>query len=293
MKHQKRLSEMTVGILGLGLMGGSLAKALRGHCRKIIGWDLDPVSLMTALTEGVVDAGGAALGPYADEVDFLVMAVPVETIQALIPVLPEVFTRPVMVMDLGSAKSGVMRAFNGLPPRFDVLGGHPMCGKAQGGFESSEAGLYRGAVFALVASERTTGAARSLGEALVTAVGARALWLSASVHDQWAAGTSHLPYLVSCVLADVTPEEAAPLIGPGFRSTTRLAGTPLSMMGDILCTNRENILARMDAFLDAFQTLRDSYASRNDDAFFDQLSSSAQNYERLIEMCQKGSDHAD
>ncbi len=289
---EKRLSEISVGILGLGLMGGSLAKALCGRCRRIIGWDLDGESLMTALAEGTVDAGAGSLGPYADEVDLLVLAVPVETILTLIPILPEVFPNPIMVMDLGSTKAAIIKAFNRLPDRFDVLGGHPMCGKAQGGYGASDPGLYRGAPFALVPTTSTSICAKNLGEALVHAVGSLPLWLSAVDHDQWVAGTSHLPYLVSCVLAGITSEASGPLIGPGFRSSTRLADTPLPMMGDILRTNRHNILACMDDFLAAFHELRDMYAGE-DEAFFGRLSAYAQHHRRLLSERKKEANHAD
>ena len=78
------------------------------------------------------------------------------------------------------------------------------------------------------------------------AVGANALWLDGETHDRWVAATSHLPYLVANALAGVTPPDARPLVGPGFLSTTRVAGSSQQMMLDILATNREPVLAALD-----------------------------------------------
>jgi prephenate dehydrogenase len=95
----------------------------------------------------------------------------------------------------------------------------------------------------------------------VEALGAHPLWLDAHTHDRWAAATSHLPYLLSVALALATPLETAPLVGPGFQSTSRLASSSPTMMADILHTNRENTLQALDRFrtqLDALEAaLRD------------------------------------
>jgi prephenate dehydrogenase len=291
MTSPETLSDCRVGILGLGLMGGSLAKALKGHCKKIYGWDLDSENLLSALKEQVIDAGSPYFDELVNEIDLLVLAVPVETILAIIPGLPEVISGSLMVMDIGSTKSAIMHAFNLLPERFDVLGGHPMCGKARGGYSESDAEMYYSAHFTLVRGERTSAIACHLGEKLVEVVGAQAIWLSAEEHDRWVSATSHLPYLVSCALAETVPLEAAPLIGPGFKSATRLAQTPLSMMGDILRTNQSEILARFDSFLEQLQSLRDLFASGSEDAFFQRLDGIKKHHQYLLEKNQAGSCH--
>ncbi len=293
MNNSTLLSKCRVGVLGLGLMGGSLAKALRGHCQRIVGWDLDPEMLLSAKMAGVIDAGAAFLDDLVNEIDLLILAVPVETIIAVIPALPEFVLGSIMVMDLGSTKKAVMAAYENLPSRFDILGGHPMCGKAQGGFDESDAVLYQGAPFAFVRSERTSDHFCRLGEALAHTVGARPIWLTAEDHDRWVSATSHLPYLVSCALAETVPLEAVPMIGPGYKSATRLAQTPLSMMGDILRTNQPEILARMDSFLANFQALRDLYAAGSEDAFFDRLGKIRQLHQEMLRLDQERENNAD
>jgi prephenate dehydrogenase len=133
-----------------------------------------------------------------------------------------------------------------LPERFAPIGGHPMCGKEHNSMRFAEAGLFIDAPFALTPLERTPPEARTWAQALVEAVGARPLWLDPHTHDAWAAAVSHAPYCLAACLAAVTPPEALPLAGPGLRSTTRLAGSSLTMMEHILHTNRLNLLDALE-----------------------------------------------
>jgi prephenate dehydrogenase len=288
MSSAKSLSEMTVCVVGLGLMGGSLAKGLKGHCARVLGVDIEMKSLLQAQADGVIDEGGLYLTALASKVDLLIFAVPVQTITALIPLLPEVFSGEMMVMDLGSTKKTVMDAYEELPKRFDVLGVHPMCGKAKGGYDQAEAALFKDATFALVHASRTSERAARIGLELVSILGAVPIWMTADEHDRAAADISHLPYLVSCVLTAATPEEAALLIGSGFRSTSRLAATPLSMMGDILITNRENILESMDRFNAVFQKLKTSLEAEDFSELFEALQKIQMSRENLLSRQEMG-----
>lgn len=252
------LAGCRVAILGLGLMGGSLALALRGHCREITGVDPDLRTCAAALERRVVDRVAAEPGALLPAADLLILAAPVRANLALIAALPEFATQDVVVIDLSSTKAQVCQALAALPANFSAVGGHPMCGKAEGGLDHAESGLFAGAQFALCSLPNTTPAARSLAYELVAALQAQPLWLDPHVHDQWVAATSHLPYLLANALAHATPLEAAPLAGPGFRSASRLATSSLPMMLDILATNHTNLLealARFETELAELKTL--------------------------------------
>ena len=123
-----------------------------------------------------------------------------------------------------------------------------MAGKERPTLANAEADLYHGAPFALTPLPRTSPRGRALALELVHAVGAHPLWLDPETHDRWVGATSHLPYLVANTLAAVTPPEAAPLVGPGFRSTARLAPSTQKMMLDILATNRSHLLEGVGRF---------------------------------------------
>jgi prephenate dehydrogenase len=248
----------TIAIIGLGLIGGSLALALKGKCRKLLGIDRDPLIVKQALDQGLVvqaDINPAALLPQASMV---IIAVPVRSSLELIKTLPRLHPGAAMVMDVGSTKAAVMQVMASLPARFDPLGGHPICGKETGGLGNAERGLFQKATFALVALERTSFHARAMAETLVRLIGAEPLWMEADQHDRWLAATSHLPHLLATALALSTPLECAPLAGPGFRSTSRLAAGSAEMKSDIFATNREAVLEALRRYtqqLDILSTI--------------------------------------
>ena len=256
-RRGSELAESRVVILGLGLMGGSLALALRGKVAALLGVDTDPATLALAQAWGVADRlsdDPAELLPLAD---FIILATPVSAILEQVRALPRLHPGNATVLDLGSTKADIVEAMSDLPERFDPIGGHPMCGKETASLVHAEAALYAGAPFALTPLPRTTPQGIRLAAQLVQAVGAHPVWLDPETHDRWVASTSHLPYLVAAALAAATPHKAAPLIGPGLRSTTRLAATSPQMMLDILSTNRLPILAALQVFHHQIDTLED------------------------------------
>jgi prephenate dehydrogenase len=242
-----------VAILGLGLIGGSLALALRGKCTGLVGADSNPQVVTLAEASGVVDQASTDPKVVLPQADLIVLAAPVGAILELLEKLADWHPGPAVVLDVGSSKSQIVAAMQTLPQRFDPLGGHPMCGKESASLANAEAGLFQGASFALTPLLRTSLQARSLAEQMVRTIGANPLWLDAELHDRWVAATSHVPYLVANALAYGLPDGSQSLVGPGLRSTTRLAVTPLSMMLDVLKTNRVNTveaLHRLSEHLD-------------------------------------------
>ncbi len=249
------LPHARVAILGLGLMGGSIAYALSGKCAALIGIDPDAQTLRLADASGIFQELHAQPAVITTPVDVWILAAPVRSILAILAEMSHWKSRGGIVLDLGSTKAQIIQAMRTLPGAFDPLGGHPMCGKEQNSFTHAEAGLFRGATFAFCRLERSSSQVIQFAEELVRAIGAAPLWLNAESHDQWTAATSHLPYLIANALAAATPLQVAPLIGPGFRSTTRVAGSNSGMMLDILLTNRSQILTAAASFQDTFQKL--------------------------------------
>jgi prephenate dehydrogenase len=254
--------EQRICIVGLGLMGGSLALALRGYCARLIGLDPDPETLALAREKNVVDYATDDLADVLAQADLVVLAAPVRANLALLESIPQIHPGPLSIIDLSSTKSQIVAAMNQLPERFAALGGHPMCGKEKAGLAHADGKLFWDSTFALTETARTTPALRVLVDKIITIISAQPLWIDAPMHDRWAAATSHLPYLVSSALAASTLPEVVPLIGPGFQSTSRLAASNVTMMMDILTTNREQVLAvlsRYQAALDKIETaLRES-----------------------------------
>ena len=236
------LSTANIAVLGLGLMGGSMAMALRGRCAALLGVDPNEDALSLALRSGFVDKASTHPAELLPLADIVILAAPVRVILSLLKDLPGLHPGSAVVLDLGSTKKEIVQAMAELPLRFSPVGGHPICGKEKSGLENAQASLYQGAPFVLTPTPAATPAAAAVAESLVRAAGARPLWLDAETHDRWIAFTSHLPYLLALALAQATPPETSPLVGPGFRSTSRVAATPASVMLDILATNRLNVL---------------------------------------------------
>ena len=261
------LSQVRISIIGLGLMGGSLALALRGKCAKIIGVDLDEGTRDLAVKRGAVDIARRNLDEVLPRTDLLVLATPVRAILHLLNQLhrvPTVSTPPLGILDLGSTKTEITRSMEKLPVHFDPLGGHPMCGKEMAGLEHAEASLFSGTTFALTPLERTSDGIMRLVRELVTEIGARELILDPIRHDKYTAMTSHMPYLAACSLISAVnnisdgDDTVWELAASGLRDMTRLAASDATVMMDILSTNREAVRAALDqtrAALDHMETL--------------------------------------
>ena len=263
------LPDSTVGIFGLGLMGGSIALGLKGHCRALIGFDSHLPTLELALSKNIIDhaeavSSSSKIGDgLGVRVDLLILATPVHSIINIIQQLPSLIPNPCIVLDLGSTKQDIVQAMSTLPERFDPIGGHPICGKEKLGLENADPNLYQDAPFVVTPLQRTTQRAKSAVEQIILTIGAHLIEMNAEEHDCILASTSHLPFLLSSALAHSTSPSFAPLIGPGFRSTTRLAGTPSHMMMGILKSNRENILNSIQRFRNSLNEIESALQGEN------------------------------
>ncbi len=236
------LADSKIAIIGLGLMGGSLALGLRGKCAALYGIDPHLPTLELALSQHIVDYADSDPAKLLPEVDLVILSAPVPAILTLVEQLPALTPDPCIVMDLGSAKHLIVEAMSKLPERFDPIGGHPICGKEKLSLANAERTLYYAAPFLLTPLERTSPRALSAANQIIEALGAKGKTLDAVEHDRILASTSHLPFLISSALSLATPQDVTPFVGPGFKSTSRLAGTSSSMMLGVLQSNRENVL---------------------------------------------------
>lgn len=277
------LKDATIGIYGLGLMGGSLALALKGHCSRLIGFDSDLSTLELAVSKNIVDQTEASSVKPLPHVDLLILATPVPVIIQIIPQLSALMPNAGIVIDLGSTKREIVEAMNALPPCFEPIGGHPICGKEKLGLENAEATLYQNAPFVITPLERTTQRAKSAAVQILSVIGARWMEMTPEEHDNILATTSHLPFLLASALVNATSPEFAPLVGPGFRSTSRLAGTPLHMMMGVLKSNRDNVMNAIQGFRHSLDELEFALQHENDSQLEDLLNQSHRHYQSLTE----------
>ena len=244
-----------LAIVGLGLMGGSLALAMRAHSDRISGIDHDERTRLYAVERGMVDCATDDLFAGVNQADVVILAAPVRVIVEMLNMRIGSYLRSnTLVIDIGSTKQDIVDAMASLPIGVNAVGGHPMTGKENGGIEESDASLYRGRPFVLCPSRRTTPAARLHAVAFVETLGALPIEMEAERHDQIVAGISHLPYLLSATLVATIANQARDddayweLAAGGFRDTSRLAASDVTMMGDILSTNTQAVATLLAQF---------------------------------------------
>jgi prephenate dehydrogenase len=248
----KTLSQAEFTIVGTGLMGTSLALALRGKVGRLRGIDSSAAYRYAAAV--YFDEIGNDLEPALASADVVILATPIKAIIGLLAKVGAMVRPGTLIIDLGSAKQQIVLAMDGLPDSVLAVGGHPMCGKEQSGPTVADGTLYHGCVFVLCPSQRTTPEALDFARAMIRAIGARAIVMPADRHDTAVAAISHLPYLLSVGLVaavqNVAQNDPMPwkLASSGFRDTSRLAGSDITMMGDTLLTNREAVLDALRVF---------------------------------------------
>jgi prephenate dehydrogenase len=260
-----RLSDARVAIWGIGLMGGSLALALKGKVTTLSGIDPDESVCKQAQELRLFDQISTDTDKILSTANLVILCAPLGILPELLQKMPTLHPGNAVVMDIGSTKKELLPVMEQLPERFAPLGGHPMCGKEVQTLSNACADLYQGGGFALLPLKRTPQAASRLALQMVEAIGAHPVWLDPQLHDQLTASISHLPYLVANCLSAVTPLEAAPLVGPGYKSTTRLAAESIDMMIHILTNNRENVVPVLKEYQTRLLALEEALEAGNFD----------------------------
>ena len=273
-----------IAIVGLGLIGGSIALAVRERwaASRVVGVDSQAV-LAHAMGSGAIDRAFesvAALPP----VDLVVLAAPVNQNIDLLKQLGSGRRDPVVITDVGGTKRAIVAAARGLPRLSTFVGGHPLGGAERGGFAFARPDLFAGRPWIFTpdggASASTSGAGDS-GDAVarlsqfVTGLGATPTTMDADQHDRLMAFVSHLPQLTASALMEVVGRAAPPggvrLGGRGLVDTTRLASSPASVWRDICATNADAIGDALDLLIACLTEMRENlHRGETIDAVFDE-----------------------
>jgi prephenate dehydrogenase len=252
-----------LAIVGVGLLGGSVAKAARlgGLARRIVGVGRDPERLRPAVEDGTLDTAVTDLDAGVREADVILLAAPVLAIEGLLERVWGAAANGALITDVGSTKRNIVRMAERLavtrPLAF--VGSHPLAGSEQAGYRVARADLFRGATVVVTPTEKTELAALKTTTELWEALGARVTSLDPETHDRTVAAISHLPHLIACALVDgagrVEPG-ALELAARGFRDTTRIAGGDPDMWTEIFLANRDALTAGIEAFRQALGDLQ-------------------------------------
>lgn len=239
---------MTVAIVGTGLIGGSMAIALRkkGIAGSIIGVDTNTCHLQKAVELGLIDEA-AELDEAVERAALIIVAIPVQAARNLIPrILDRVSTQ--VVMDVSSTKASILKVIANHPGRSRFVATHPMWGTEYSGPEAAVEGAFEGKVTVISGFRDCDADAMQLVENIYRQLGMRVLHMDATAHDLHAAYVSHISHITSFALANTVLEkekvEAAifAMASAGFESTVRLAKSNPAMWTQIFMENRKNVL---------------------------------------------------
>jgi len=249
-----------IGIIGLGLIGGSIALAARQlwPTSLVIAVDNKDV-LETAMRLQAIDVAADDLVVLA-EADLVILAAPVRQNIALLDSLDENVRQAAIVTDTGSTKREIVEAAARLPPRFTFVGGHPLGGAAVGGLDHARPDLFKGRPWLFTPEGDAGGEAVQKLFEFARALGAEPRSLSPAAHDRVLAYISHLPQLTASALMQVVGEgagaEGLELAGRGLVDTTRLASSPAAIWRDIAATNADELRSALDRLIEILEELR-------------------------------------
>ena len=265
----------SIAIVGLGLIGGSIALAVRERwpASRLAGVDT-PSVLAHAMGSAAIDRAFESVGALP-AVDLIVLAAPVNQNIELLTQLASRRQEPVVITDVGGTKRAIVEAARGLPRSSTFVGGHPLGGAERGGFGFARPDLFAGRpwIFTPAGTDSSDAVARL--SQFVTGLGATPATMDADQHDRLMAFVSHLPQLTASALMDVvgraTPPGGVWMGGRGLADTTRLASSPASVWRDICATNADAIGDALDLLIACLTDMRGNLQrGETIDAIFDE-----------------------
>lgn len=268
---------INLGIIGLGLIGGSMAIDLRrkGYAQTVLGVDADSVNAAAAEKIGLVDRV-VSLEECVDQSDVIILAVPVDAALKLLPTILDRFeqtgAKDKLVMDVCSTKEHLSRSVKYHPKRKMYVASHPMSGTEYSGPWAALPGLFDGRACIICDSEESDMKAVKMVEKIYDALNMRVLYMNSSSHDVHTAYVSHVSHVISFALAQTVLEKEKDekhifdLASGGFSSTVRLAKSGADMWTPILLQNSDNVLRVMDTYMEKLKAFRDAIEDGDQEA---------------------------
>lgn len=259
-----------VAVVGLGLIGGSLAVALResGEVGEIFGVERDAESLRFALENGIADAGASEIGPGMSGSEIVVVATYVATIAGVAREVSGFVSPDTVVCDVGSVKASVVREMENGPRNIRFVGAHPIAGKETSGVMESDSALFSGKRCVVTPTESTSPEALSMVKKLFSLVGSEVVEMDPESHDEVFSLVSHLPHavaysLVSAVASGGRDRNLFDFSGGGLADFTRIAGSSPEMWAGIFIENRDALLGAIRGFAGKLGEIEKAIASGN------------------------------
>lgn len=271
------MTDITCGFIGLGLIGGSIAKALKENIPNttIIAYDVNKDTLKAAYEEQVADIVTSSIDESFRACDYLFLCAPVQKNDANLKAVKEILSPDCLLTDVGSVKTNIHKAIKeaGLEEQF--IGGHPMAGSERIGYLHSKAMLLQNAYYILTPTESVSPKKLATYQKLVQKIGAIPLILSCEQHDYVTAAVSHLPHVIAASLVNLVRDSDSAdgimkmIAAGGFKDITRIASSSAVMWQQICLTNTDNIAALLNGYIASLQNILASLEAHNDTALYD------------------------
>lgn len=271
------MTSVTYGFIGLGLIGGSIARAIREKLpgSHIIAYDINEETLEAAKNEGIADITTTSVDDNFSECDYLFLCAPVQKNDENLRAVKTVLSPECLITDVGSVKSSIHQTIHeaGLDRQF--IGGHPMAGSERIGFINSKAVLLENVYYILTPTEMVPAGKLQAYKELVQNLGAIPLILSSSQHDYVTAAVSHLPHVIAASLVNLVKDSDSQegimkmIAAGGFKDITRIASSSAGMWQQICLTNTDNISKLLSDYIVSLENFKISLDSHNNDALYE------------------------
>lgn len=271
------MSELTCGFIGLGLIGGSIAKAIKEsepHTR-IIAYDVNEESLKLALKEGVADSITTTIDESFSVCDYLFLCAPVSCNDENLKSVKKVISPDCILTDVGSVKTAIHKHVESAGLLSQFIGGHPMAGSERFGYANSKAQLLKNAYYILTPPTGVNPDKLAAYRELVTAIGAIPLVLSYEEHDYITAAISHLPHVIASTLVNLVRDSDSPegtmkqIAAGGFKDITRIASSSPAMWQQICLSNGENISRLLQCYIEVLEKAKTAVENKDTDALYE------------------------
>lgn len=263
-----------ISIIGLGLIGGSLAIALKNAKKEIVitGFDRDPEAVNIALYRKIIDKAATDYRNAVSNADLVIIATPVRLIADIATEIKGHLKPDTIVTDVGSAKLNIVQKVSKiLPSNIIFIGGHPMAGSENDGVLSARPDLFLNTYYILTPTDSTKTDALLILHNLFTKIGAKVITVSPSEHDKIVSLISHLPHVLSTNLVELVEykqksiKNLFKLCAGGFRDMTRIAASNPKMWVDISIENKEELINSINDYIELLNKFKNSLVSNNED----------------------------
>lgn len=265
------MNKPTIGFIGLGLIGGSIAKALKAKHpdAAFIAYNRSKASLIEAMSDGTINQAMDTIGPGFSECDIIFLCAPVSVNIRCLKELKTIIKPECILTDVGSVKTTIHEAVTKLGMNSHFIGGHPMAGSEKYGYSNSKIHLLENAYYILTPGEGTTDVMMNTMVQLVTDINAIPVKLDYREHDRITAAISHLPHIIAYTLVNLVKESDNPdglmrmLAAGGFKDITRIASSSPEMWQQICTENKDQIINMLNLYVTRMNDMGDAIKNDN------------------------------